>query len=127
MSKKVGEIGWIDLTVPDAVAIRDFYQAVVGWQAEDVPMGEYADFSMASPADGETRAGICHARGGNAGLPAAWMIYINVADLDASIAACEAGGGEILDGPRDMGDMGRYCFIRDPAGAVCALFEHRVG
>jgi len=26
-----GKIGWIDLTVPDAEAIRDFYQHVAGW------------------------------------------------------------------------------------------------
>jgi predicted enzyme related to lactoylglutathione lyase len=25
-----GQIGWIDLTVPDAPALRDFYQAVTG-------------------------------------------------------------------------------------------------
>ena len=25
-----GRIGWIDLTVPDAEAIRDFYNAVIG-------------------------------------------------------------------------------------------------
>jgi predicted enzyme related to lactoylglutathione lyase len=25
-----GQIGWIDLTVPDAEAVRDFYQDVTG-------------------------------------------------------------------------------------------------
>jgi predicted enzyme related to lactoylglutathione lyase len=28
---KLGNIGWIDLTVPDAEAIRDFYRHVTGW------------------------------------------------------------------------------------------------
>jgi predicted enzyme related to lactoylglutathione lyase len=27
----VGTIGWIDLTVPDAKSLRDFYSAVTGW------------------------------------------------------------------------------------------------
>ena len=45
----VGRIGWIDLTVPDALAIRDFYQAVVGWRAEPVEMGDYSDYSMLPP------------------------------------------------------------------------------
>jgi predicted enzyme related to lactoylglutathione lyase len=30
----VGKIGWLDLTVDDADAVRDFYREVVGWKAE---------------------------------------------------------------------------------------------
>lgn len=121
-TSKLGTIGWFDLTVPDAVGVSDFYTAVVGWEREDVDMGGYADFNMKS-VDGTPRAGVCHARGGNEGIPPAWMIYINVDDLDKSLAACGAGGGEQLGGIRSMGEAGRYAFIRDPAGAVCALFE----
>lgn len=119
---KLGTVGWIDLTVDDAESVRDFYAAVVGWRPEPVDMGNYADFSMTS-ADGEARAGVCHARGGNEGIPKAWMIYINVDDLDVSLAACRDRGGEVIGEIRSMGDTSRYVFIRDPVGAVCALFE----
>jgi predicted enzyme related to lactoylglutathione lyase len=51
------------------------------------------------------------------------MVYINVDDLDQSLEACRAGGGEVLGEIRSMGAAGRYAFIRDPAGAACALFE----
>ena len=64
---KPGTITWQDLTVGDAEALRDFYAAVVGWTPEPVKMGDYADFTM--KADGEPIAGVCHARGHNAGLP----------------------------------------------------------
>lgn len=119
---EVGSIGWIDLTVPDAENVRDFYSSVVGWKSEPVDMGDYSDFSMAAPASGEPKAGVCHSRGGNEGIPTAWIIYIVVADLDASLAACLERGGEVLGDPREMGSS-RYAFIRDPAGAACALFE----
>ena len=36
----------------------------------------------------------------NASLPPQWLIYVNVEDLDASIASVQALGGEIVDGPR---------------------------
>lgn len=36
----IGKIGWFDLTVDDAAAIRDFYSKVVGRQAERVGMGD---------------------------------------------------------------------------------------
>lgn len=38
-------------------------------------------------------------------------------------SACRARGGEVLGEIRSMGDAGRYAFICDPGGAVCALFE----
>jgi hypothetical protein len=41
-----GQIGWIDLTVPDAPALRDFYQGVTGWTPSPVEMGGYQDFCM---------------------------------------------------------------------------------
>ncbi|HEY9422117.1 MAG TPA: VOC family protein, partial [Thermoanaerobaculia bacterium] len=81
----VGSIGWIDLTVPNADEVRDFYSQVVGWKPEPVDMGGYSDYNMASP-DGEPKAGVCHTRGNNASIPPQWMIYIVVEDLDASLA-----------------------------------------
>jgi len=69
MTDEVGSIGWTDLTVTDAEAIRKFYSAVVGWKADPVDMGGYNDFNMTPPASGEAVAGVCHARGGNTDLP----------------------------------------------------------
>jgi uncharacterized protein len=118
-----GEIAWVDLTVPDAPRVRDFYVAVAGWQAAEVPMGDYSDYGMSAPASGRSVAGVCHARGENAGLPAQWLVYITVSDLDASLESCRALGGALVSGPRDMGPYGRMAVIRDPAGAVAALME----
>jgi predicted enzyme related to lactoylglutathione lyase len=121
-SKKpeVGSVGWIDLTVEDAPALRDFYAAVVGWKPEPVPMGEYDDYSMAD-GRGTARAGVCHKRGSNAGLPAAWIAYFVVADLERSLREVSARGGKVLEPPR--GEGGRFAIVEDPAGAVCALYQ----
>ena len=117
---ELGKIGWVDLTVPDAERLRDFYREVAGWQPEPLSMGEYDDYVM-KRADGEAVSGVCHARGGNAGLPPQWLIYIQVADLDASIERCTALGGRVVAGPKGEGQ--RYCVVEDPAGAVSALIE----
>src|SRR5262245_50792160 len=116
----IGAIVWTDLTVPDAEKVRDFYQEVVGWEHDPVSMGDYADYNMKRP-DGKTVAGVCHARGVNATMPAQWMIYLQVADLDASMDACKKLGGEVIVGPREMGEKTSFCVIRDPAGAVVGL------
>ncbi len=118
-----GTIGWTDLTVPDADGIRQFYAKVVGWESEPVSMGDYDDFSMIPAGGSSPVAGICHARGGNAGIPPVWLVYIMVESVDDSLAACTAGGGEVLLGPKGMGPGSVYAVIRDPAGAVVALWQ----
>jgi uncharacterized protein len=121
--QQLGRIAWLDLTAPNAVELRGFYQEVAGWTPSSVAMGDYEDFCMI-PRDGaDPVAGICHARGANVYLPAVWLPYINVVDLDASLASCEARGGKKVGDIRGMGASGRYCVIQDPAGAYAALFE----
>lgn len=118
-----GTITWTDLTIVDADHVREFYQAVVGWTAHPVDMGGYADYSMVPPGADAPVAGICHARGVNADLPPVWLVYITVEDLDASMRACEARGGRVLQPARDLGPSLRFCVIEDPAGAVAALIQ----
>ncbi|MDJ0839961.1 MAG: VOC family protein [Acidobacteriota bacterium] len=119
---KAGTISWMDLTVPNADEVRDFYQAVAGWKAEGCDMGDYQDYSMMR-GDGQCVAGICHARGPNAGLPAQWLLYITVDDLDAAMKTCRENGGEILREPPEDAEGARFCVIKDPAGAVAALYQ----
>ena len=117
----LGKITWCDLTVPDGKLVADFYAAVTGWTPQGLSMGDYEDFVMLDPG-GEGAAGICHARGENAGLPAQWLVYIAVADVDAAAARCRELGGQVLQGPRAVGG-GRFAVILDPAGAVAALWQ----
>jgi len=118
---EIGKIGWIDMTVDDATGVRDFYARVTGWKAQDVSMGDYADYTMLAKG-GDAVAGICHARGSNAEIPGGWLIYIVVEDADASAAACVENGGEVVVAPRGLAG-GRFCVIRDPGGATAALYQ----
>ena len=119
-----GRIAWLDLTVADAAGTRDFYQDVVGWSVEDVqmkdPAGQYADYALCTP-DGTAVAGVCHARGVNAGLPAVWLIYLPVGDLSESLSRAGEEGGEVVEARTDSSGDGTYAVIRDPLGVCLAL------
>ena len=124
MSKtEVGSMTWFDLTVPNAKQVSDFYSSVVGWQKSPVNMGDYDDFAMLT-ADTETAvSGVCHATGVNQDLPAQWLMYIKVADLNTSIAQVVKLGGSVLTPVKKLSDTSHYAVIKDPAGAVCAIFD----
>ncbi len=120
----VGCISWLDLTVSDASATRDFYQQVVGWSVQDVEMedaGErYADYSMLG-GDGNPAAGVCHARGVNLELPPVWLIYLPVGDLAESLRRVREGGGKVIKVTQGTDGEYAYAVIQDPVGAYLAL------
>jgi len=121
-----GCIAWLDLTVSDASAARDFYHAVVGWSVEEVEMtdaGErYADYNMLG-GDGTAAAGVCHARGVNLGLPASWMIYLPVGDLAESLRRVRDEGGKVIKSSQGKDGAYTSAFVQDPVGACFALVQ----
>jgi uncharacterized protein len=120
----VGRISWLDLTVPEASATRDFYRQVIGWSVQEVEMedghGSYADFNLLDE-QGNPAAGICHARGANLGLPPVWMIYLPVGDLSESLRRVEEEGGTVLKAMRGEDGAYLYAAVRDPVGAHLSL------
>ncbi len=123
-SGPVGCISWLDLTVADASTTRDFYQHVVGWEVQDVAMrdGEesYADYNMLG-GDGSPAAGVCHARGGNLGLPSVWLLYLPVGDLAESLRRVEEEGGSVVKASRGKDGEYSWAVIEDPVGVHLAL------
>lgn len=120
----VGAIISTDLTVPNAEAVRDFYKQVIGWDSEEMPMQDgdtkYADYVMKN-VDGGWVGGVCHARGVNLGLPAQWLVYINVADIEASVQRCVALGGRLAKESRGEDGKLYYAVIQDPTGTYLGL------
>ena len=119
-----GRIGWLDLTVTDATATRDFYRQVIGWSVQDVEMKDgserYADYNMLGD-DGSPLAGVCHARGVNADLPPVWMIYLLVGDLAESLRRVEEEGGKVIKKTKGTDGEWAHAAIQDPVGAYLAL------
>ncbi len=117
----IGSIGWRDLTVENADDVRDFYAAVTGWTIHETSMGDYSDYTMLD-AKGEPAGGVCHARGSNADLPAQWLMYVVVENLEKSLDETLKRGGDVVAPPRGLMG-GKMAVVKDPAGAVLALWE----
>lgn len=112
---------WVDLAVPDVPAAEDFYAAVLGWTFQRDTTGEYGGYSLAQ-VQGAAAAGIGPAL--QAGIPAAWTLYLASDDADRTATAVTAAGGTMLLPPGDIGPLGRLFVAADPTGAVFGVWQH---
>jgi len=132
---KIGDMAWMDLSVPNAEKVKGFYQKVLGWGSESVNMTcgneNYSDFAMTGKAketqneenaSGQFVTGVCHAKGANEDMPSVWLPYFLVADIEVAVAIVQKEGGMLATKIKSMGDD-KYIVIKDPAGAQCALYQ----
>ena len=112
-----GSFIWYELLTPDPVAAKAFYDAVVGWNIEAQPSGEM-DYRMIGRADGGLAGGVMRLTDEMAshGARPVWLGYLNVSDVDATVASIESTGGKALMPAFDIPDIGRIALITDPQG-----------
>jgi uncharacterized protein len=60
------------------------------------------------------------------GVPAHWLVYFAVDDVDASSETATAAGAKVMAPKISAGDFGSFAVFTDPAGAAFALFEGRL-
>jgi hypothetical protein len=115
--KGPGAFFWNELWCDDAKAAADFYAKVLGYTytTMDTPTGPYYVL-----ANGERqRAGIMTSP--VTGIPAHWLPYVDVADLEASLARVTRNKGAVEGDVMQMPGIGRFAFIRDAQGARLGL------
>jgi uncharacterized protein len=120
-----GALCWTELTTTDPKAAEAFYTALFGWVAKHgapaAPM-DYTEFSIG----GQPTIGMMAMPPGMPpGVPSYWMPYFQVADCDASTAKAKELGAGALAGPQDIASTGRFAVLKDPQGAVFALFQFK--
>jgi len=108
---------WFDLRTKDAATTRSFYEELLGWEVGDVPMG---DGTIAMVGGEQPWASIVADGGEYPG----WFPYVQVDDLGAATRKAKEIGATVLQPPAE-GPAGTYTAIREPGGAVFALFQPR--
>jgi predicted enzyme related to lactoylglutathione lyase len=119
-----GSFCWIELHTTDQPAAKNFYDAIFGWEADDMPMGPGDFYTMFKLQDRVAAAG-CTLRPEerSMGVPPHWMIYISVDDADAAAAKAQQLGGTVLAPAFDVMDAGRMAVVQDPTGAVFCVWQ----
>ncbi|MGH2852745.1 MAG: VOC family protein [Solirubrobacteraceae bacterium] len=121
-----GTFCWTDLTTTDQDAAKAFYGGLLGWEAEDRPVGEGAYYSIMSRG-GSSVAAIAPQPPPQreAGAPPMWNSYVSVADADATAARAKDLGASVHAPAFDVMEAGRMAVIQDPQGAHFMLWQPR--
>ncbi len=119
-----GTFSWIDLATTDAEAAKAFYTTLFGWEAEDMPAGPDAVYTMLSK-NGKSAAGLyaMSAEQQSMGMPPNWMSYISVADADATAEKAKSLGGQVMAEPFDVMEAGRMAVLQGPTGEMFAVWQ----
>jgi predicted enzyme related to lactoylglutathione lyase len=111
---EVGCIVWNELATPDVERAAGFYRELLGWEAaadatgySTIRLGEDIGGGMRPLQDGE---------------PPNWLLYFTVPSAEEAANRVREAGGEVLTGPVDV-TVGRIAVVRDPQGAMFALYE----
>jgi uncharacterized protein len=110
-----GSFVWYELITPDADAAQRFYADVIGWTVTSGAM-PVIDYRIAMSPDGDAIGGLLQPPG--AAGPTAWRGYIEVADVDATVADITGAGGAVHLPPMDVPNVGRLAMLADPQGAT---------
>jgi predicted enzyme related to lactoylglutathione lyase len=120
-----GTLCWADLNTPDPGRAKEFYSGLFGWKIE---AGEHDKSGYLHIQNGEAFiGGVPPAAHQNPKAPPHWMIYIQVADVDATVAQAKAQGGKAYMEPMSMEGVGRFAVLADPQGAAFAIFKSARG
>jgi predicted enzyme related to lactoylglutathione lyase len=121
-----GTFCWSELTTSDQAAAKAFYGRLLGWQANDIPLGDDAYYSM-QLIDGKRVAAIAPQpqQQRDAGVPPLWNSYVSVDSADAVAARAKELGAAVHAPPFDVMTVGRMAVIRDPQGAFFMLWQPR--
>lgn len=120
--KQHGAFSWNELMTTDVNGAKSFYGGLFNWTLEDMETCDIG-YTMAKVNDTEV-AGIMVTPPEAGEMPPMWGGYVTVDDVDASAKQAETLGGNIVLAPRDIPNVGRFCVIADPQGAVLSIISY---
>ncbi len=114
----------VDLATTDPDGAKRFYGGLFGWEAEDVSPGEGMTYTILR-LNGDAVGGMFEqpAASREAGAPPHWISYVSSDDVDETARRAGELGGEVVQEPFDILDVGRMAAVKDPTGSGVAVWQ----
>ncbi len=106
----------VELSTDDVKKAKKFYSSVFAWKLNDLPAMAYTMIDVSGGVGGGLQKKPMPEQ------PTAWLPYVQVDDVKASMAkVLKAGGKAVLD-YQEIGEMGSIGVFLDPQGAALGLW-----
>lgn len=113
----IGSFMWHECWTRDLPKAKDFWGKVAGWKFEEMDMGPAGKYNIIKVGD-KTVGGMAAMAGPEWGdMPSHWGYYLDVEDVDASLARVKELGGEPKHDPIEVPNVGRFCPVGAPDGS----------
>lgn len=118
MLSQHGDFIWYELMTGSPQEAKRFYDPVAGWTIAEQPTGiSDVDYRMIDSGDGQVGGMLTLTRDmRDHGAKPAWLGYIGVDDVDATLVKIEAESGKTLMPAHDTPGVGRIAMAADPQG-----------
>ncbi len=118
MSEHHGKIWWSELMTDDPEAAKAWYAEQAGWTYTSMDMGDGGGPYTVAHVDEQPIAGIMPRPAGvPKEVPAHWLTYVAVSDVDAVAKAAPS----VMQEPFDVPGVGRIAVIVDAGGATVGI------
>ncbi len=121
---KHGAFSWFELMTSDVGRSKEFYTRLFNWTTEKMEMEGGMTYNVVKVGNEEV-GGIMATPPRAGDMPSMWSIYVTVDDVDETAQTVGDLGGQVLMGPRDIPNVGRFCVIQDPQGAVISVITYK--
>ena len=117
-----------EIYADDPQKLQQFYTSLFDWTFEAVPG---MDYRVIKTVDTDQKGMPAQAGGINGGMlirPAgyterAWLSYVNVESIDASVARAESLGAKVMRAKTAVPGMGWFVILTDPQRNVFSLWQ----
>ncbi|WP_127501083.1 VOC family protein [Actinoplanes solisilvae] len=116
-------IDYIEITVGDLPAAKQFYGEAFGWQFNDYGP-DYAGIRRPGSGSGSGSAEVGGLRAGETVGVGGPLVLLFSSDLDASVVAVQAAGGRVIEGPYEFPGGRRFHFT-DPSGNELGVWAEK--
>ncbi|KAB2897536.1 MAG: VOC family protein [Kofleriaceae bacterium] len=121
---RAGHFSWAELNTTDYESAWKFYAQLFDWKHRDsMDMGPAGTYFMFTDQTGKTKGGMSNVAR-QMGMPAHWLYYVTVDNVDQTIERIKRAGGKVLNGPMPIPGDDVIAQCQDPQGAFFAIYAH---
>jgi predicted enzyme related to lactoylglutathione lyase len=109
----------VELSTDDVKKAKKFYSSVFAWKLDDMPAMAYTTIDVGGGVGGGLQKKQVPEQ------PSAWLPYVKVDDVKATMAKVVKAGGQAMLDYHEIGEMGSIGIFTDPQGAALGLWAEK--